>query len=195
MGDCPKLYRTGIGAHLVGLGPPNVCSLVSVDCSYRTANINHCNWLYLSAFTHLSSVHPRANISTNTCSLSIIFVATEIARGNKKTLTYRYPVLVASSFGLLHGFGFASVLREVGLPATELPTALLFFNVGVEIGQIVFVLIIFGVAYSARAVGQHLSTHIGALNLSNVKTSAVTAYTVGAVASFWTLERILAFWT
>ena len=127
--------------------------------------------------------------------LSIIFVATEIARGNEKTLTYRYPVLVASSFGLLHGFGFASVLREVGLPATELPTALLFFNVGVEIGQVVFVLIIFGVAYSARAVGQHLSTHIGALNLSNVKTSAVTAYTVGAVASFWTLERILAFWT
>ena len=103
--------------------------------------------------------------------------------------------LAAAAFFSVRARTAASVLREVGLPATELPTALLFFNVGVEIGQVVFVLIIFGVAYSARAVGQHLSTHIGALNLSNVKTSAVTAYTVGAVASFWTLERILAFWT
>jgi hydrogenase/urease accessory protein HupE len=127
--------------------------------------------------------------------LSIVFVATEIARKNEKTLTYRYPVLVASSFGLLHGFGFASVLREVGLPATELPTALLFFNVGVEIGQIAFVLIIFGVTYSARTAGQRLSARTETFNLSNAKTSAVTAYTVGAVASFWTLERILAFWT
>ena len=126
--------------------------------------------------------------------LSIVFVATEIARGNESTLTYRYPVLVASSFGLLHGFGFASVLREVGLPAAELPTALLFFNIGVEIGQVVFVLIIFGIAAAVRSAGKRSKSGLGTYSLSGARTGAVTAYTVGAVASFWTIERVLAFW-
>lgn len=126
--------------------------------------------------------------------LSIVFVATEIARGDATTLTYRYPVLVASSFGLLHGFGFASVLREVGLPAAELPTALLFFNVGVEIGQVIFVLIIFGLAAAVRAAGRRVHTGLESFSLSDGRTGLVTAYAVGAVASFWTLERVLAFW-
>ena len=60
-------------------------------------------------------------------------------RGDKNSLTYRYPIAVSSSFGLLHGFGFAAVLGETGLPQTEIPTALLFFNLGVEAGQIIFV--------------------------------------------------------
>ena len=81
--------------------------------------------------------------------LSIVFLATEIARGDDQTLAHRYPVLVTSLFGLLHGFGFASVLREVGLPSAELPTALLFFNIGVEIGQIAFVVVIFAAGPSA----------------------------------------------
>ena len=126
--------------------------------------------------------------------LSIVFVATEIARGDATTLTYRYPVLVASSFGLLHGFGFASVLREVGLPAAELPTALLFFNVGVEIGQVVFVLIIFGLAAAVRAAGRRAHGGLESFSLSDGRTGLVTAYAVGAVASFWTLERVLGFW-
>ena len=126
--------------------------------------------------------------------LSIVFVATEIARGDATTLTYRYPVLVASSFGLLHGFGFASVLREVGLPAAELPTALLFFNVGVEIGQVLFVLIIFGLAAAVRAAGRRTHKGLESFSLSDGRTGLVTAYAVGAVASFWTLERVLAFW-
>lgn len=126
--------------------------------------------------------------------LSIVFVATEIARGDATTLTYRYPVLVASSFGLLHGFGFASVLREVGLPAAELPTALLFFNVGVEIGQVIFVLIIFGLAAAVRAAGRRVHTGLESFSLSDGRTGLVTAYAVGAVASFWTLERVVAFW-
>tara|TARA_B100000029_G_C17599798_1_gene965374 strand:- start:2992 stop:3819 length:828 start_codon:yes stop_codon:yes gene_type:complete len=121
--------------------------------------------------------------------LSIVFLATEIVRSNKNTLTFRYPVLVASSFGLLHGFGFASVLREVGLPSTELPTALLFFNIGVEIGQIIFVLIIFGAILLLR------SKALEAYRLSRAHTGIATAYPVGTIAAFWTLERILAFWT
>ena len=72
--------------------------------------------------------------------LSVVFLAWEIARGDADSLTHRLPVVVSVAFGLLHGFGFATVLREVGLPQTELPIALLFFNVGVEIGQVLFVL-------------------------------------------------------
>ena len=71
--------------------------------------------------------------------LSIIFVATEIAKGSKDTFTYKYPIAVSSSFGLLHGFGFASVLKEIGLPQTEIISSLLFFNIGVEIGQLLFI--------------------------------------------------------
>ena len=61
--------------------------------------------------------------------LSIVFLATEIARTRRDTLTWRYPITVSASFGLLHGFGFASALGEIGLPQTEIPAALLCFNV------------------------------------------------------------------
>ncbi|MEX0645140.1 MAG: HupE/UreJ family protein [Parvularculaceae bacterium] len=71
--------------------------------------------------------------------LSIVFVAAEIARGDKSTLAWRRPVIVATTFGLLHGAGFAAVLGEIGLPQTEKIPALLFFNVGVEAGQLLFV--------------------------------------------------------
>ena len=82
--------------------------------------------------------------------LSVLFLATEIARGEggfngakgangaSGALTWRYPIAVSSTFGLLHGLGFAAVLNEIGLPQTELVTGLVFFNVGVEIGQVVF---------------------------------------------------------
>ena len=63
--------------------------------------------------------------------LSVLFLASEIARGKQDNLTWRYPIAVSSSFGLLHGLGFAAVLGEIGLPQTELVTGLVFFNVGV----------------------------------------------------------------
>ena len=73
--------------------------------------------------------------------LSIVFVAAEIVRGlqGKPGLTARAPWVVAFSFGLLHGFGFAGALAEVGLPQKAIPVALLTFNVGVELGQLIFV--------------------------------------------------------
>ncbi len=126
--------------------------------------------------------------------LSIVFVATEIARGNEATLTHRYPVVVASSIGLLHGFGFASVLREVGLPAAELPTALLFFNVGVEIGQLLFVVVIL---VGARALRRWKQASAAAPELdeaSRAGLGVLAAYGIGVLASFWTLERVLGFW-
>ncbi|WP_424286598.1 HupE/UreJ family protein [Eudoraea sp.] len=72
--------------------------------------------------------------------LSVVYLAVEIALQKKDSLTYRYPIAVSSSFGLLHGFGFAAVLSDIGLPQIEVVTSLLFFNVGVELGQIIFVL-------------------------------------------------------
>ena len=73
--------------------------------------------------------------------LSIVFVAAEIVHGlrGKPGLTARAPWVVAFTFGLLHGFGFAGALAEVGLPEKAIPVALLMFNVGVEIGQLLFV--------------------------------------------------------
>jgi hypothetical protein len=65
--------------------------------------------------------------------------------------SWRYPIAVSSTFGLLHGFGFATVLSEIGLPQTEIPVALLFFNVGVEIGQIMFIVAAVAVFFAGKA--------------------------------------------
>jgi hydrogenase/urease accessory protein HupE len=118
--------------------------------------------------------------------LSIVFVAAEAVHGlqGRPGLTARAPWVVAFSFGLLHGFGFAGALAEVGLPQKAIPVALLMFNVGVEIGQLVFVAFLLGVgALLARMPG----TIPGWAR-------AVPPYAIGAVAMFWVIERIGAFW-
>ena len=93
-----------------------------------------------------------------TIALSIVLVAVEIvnARHGKPSLTARLPWLVAFSFGLLHGFGFAGALAEVGLPQHAIPVALLFFNVGVEIGQLVFVAAVLSSIWLLRHVASKL---------------------------------------
>lgn len=126
--------------------------------------------------------------------LSIVFLAVEIVRGDRNSLTYRYPIAVSSSFGLLHGFGFAAVLGETGLPQTEIPAALLFFNVGVELGQILFVAAVILVYQFVRFIGNALldrDLSIDALRALQ----APAAYAVGILASFWMIERIAGFWT
>ncbi len=116
--------------------------------------------------------------------LSIVFLALEILRDDPDSWTYRYPVSVAASFGLLHGFGFASVLRDIGLPQTELPVALLSFNVGVEIGQILFVLAVIALGRLSSDVvsGRELQLRVAA------------SYLVGTLATFWLIDRTLSFW-
>ncbi len=142
--------------------------------------IAHSVTLALSA---LGVVHvPIAPIEA-AIALSIVFLAVEIVRGDPNSLTYRYPIAVSSSFGLLHGFGFAAVLGETGLPQTEIPAALLFFNLGVELGQIIFVVGVILVYQLARRVTR----------VRKFQTPA--AYAVGALASFWMVQRIAAFWT
>jgi len=121
--------------------------------------------------------------------LSIAFVAAEIlhSRQGRPGLTERYPWIVAFTFGLLHGFGFASALTKVGLPQTEIPVALLFFNVGVEVGQLMFIAAVFASMWLARRV-------LGSIKLPQVNwASAIPAYVIGSLAMFWVMQRTLAF--
>ncbi len=112
--------------------------------------------------------------------LSIVFLATELAKGKRDTLTWKYPASVSASFGLLHGFGFAAVLNEIGLPQTELAMGLLFFNVGVEIGQLMF---IFAVILAIKMLVRIK------LDIQQVLLQKPAAYCVGTLASFWLVGR------
>ncbi|MDH3662654.1 MAG: HupE/UreJ family protein [Alphaproteobacteria bacterium] len=121
--------------------------------------------------------------------LSIVFLATEIARDRRDTLTWRYPITVAASFGLLHGFGFATVLGEIGLPQTEIPAALLAFNVGVELGQVMFV----GILLAAFAILKSLALRSSSVSATQRVSTRMCAYGIGTLAVFWTLERMTNF--
>ena len=113
--------------------------------------------------------------------LSILFLGPEIVRVRRgeTSLTIRNPWLVAGAFGLLHGFGFASGLTALGLPRAEIPLALLFFNCGVEIGQLFFVALILLLALSFRTLEIHWTRWAQAL----------PAYTVGGLGAYWTIQR------
>ena len=121
--------------------------------------------------------------------LSIVFVACEIvhARQGWQGWTERWPWVIAFTFGLLHGFGFAGALNAVGLPQTAIPVALLFFNVGVEIGQLLFIAAIL----SIMALGRWL------IRRAAIPQPAwawrVAPYSIGGVAAFWMIQRIAAF--
>lgn len=113
--------------------------------------------------------------------LSIVFLAVEIAKGPRHTLTWRRPVFVAASFGLLHGFGFAAVLGEIGLPRDGLLTALLAFNLGVEIGQLIFVAAVFALFHALSRWLQRAQP---------LRLQRIAAYVVGILASYWMFDRI-----
>lgn len=123
--------------------------------------------------------------------LSILFLAGEIARPGEGRLATRYPLLVSSSFGLLHGLGFAAALGEIGLPRGEIATSLLFFNLGVEAGQISFIAPILGIAFMSRRLGWD-ALHPRIRSAAPVMRSIVT-YGIGILASFWLLQRLAAF--
>jgi hypothetical protein len=116
-------------------------------------------------------------------SLSIVLLAVEVVRKNQGELTMseRFPWLVAFTFGLVHGLGFAGALSEIGVPQNEVPLALLMFNVGVETGQVMFV-----VAVSLVLAGLHRMHSHSALTLARA-----TPYVIGGVAAFWTIQRVV----
>lgn len=113
--------------------------------------------------------------------LSIVFLCVEIVQAQRGQIgiTYRYPWVVAFAFGLLHGLGFAGALADIGLPPGEIPLALLFFNVGVEIGQLAFV-----------AVAVAPLVFLRRLSESPAPLAVAPAYVIGTLATYWLLERI-----
>jgi hydrogenase/urease accessory protein HupE len=119
--------------------------------------------------------------------LSILVLATEIMHGQqgRPGMAQRYPWLIAFVFGLLHGFGFAGALSEVGLPQSDIPLALLFFNVGVEVGQLIFVAAVLLASVAIRQVNFTLLR----------RGEIVLTYAIGGLAAFWTIERVAGFWS
>jgi hydrogenase/urease accessory protein HupE len=129
--------------------------------------------------------------------LSILFLGPEIVKENDArygmrdarisnlvsripSLTVRYPWVVAFAFGLLHGFGFASALTSAGLPRSELPLALVSFNVGVEFGQLGFVALVLALERSFRVLEMRWPRWVQAL----------PGYAVGSLGAFWTVQRV-----
>ena len=121
--------------------------------------------------------------------LSIMFVASEImhSRSGSPGLTEKYPWIVAFIFGLLHGFGFAGALAQIGLPQSSIPIALLFFNVGVEIGQLFFIACVFSIIVLGGAIISRISMPRMAW------VSTVPPYIIGSAAAFWTIQRLVVF--
>ena len=113
--------------------------------------------------------------------LSIMFVAAEImhSRSGNPGLTEKYPWIVAFIFGLLHGFGFAGALAQIGLPQSSIPAALLFFNVGVEIGQLFFVVVILALERSFAILEMRWPRWV----------EAFPGYAVGSLGAFWFIQR------
>jgi hydrogenase/urease accessory protein HupE len=113
--------------------------------------------------------------------LSILFLGPEIVRSwrGETSLTLRHPWLVAFVFGLLHGFGFASALADAGLPRRDLPLALGTFNVGVELGQVAFVVLMVRLERSFQQLEIRWPRWV----------AMVPGYVVGTLGAFWTIQR------
>lgn len=140
--------------------------------------VAHSITLGISTLGYASIPLPPLNAAV---ALSILFLGPEIVRSwrGETSLTIRYPWIVAFMFGLLHGFGFASGLSTTGMPRSELPWALLFFNVGVELGQLVFVFTALALAKSFKILEVRWPQWAVAL----------PGYTVGSLGAYWTIQR------
>lgn len=124
--------------------------------------------------------------------LSIMFLAAELMRpeGRGLRLTDRFPWLVAFVFGLLHGLGFAGALLDIGLPKGEVPLALLIFNVGVEVGQILFILFVVATGFLLR---RFFPAVIDGVITRGSPGSRLAGYAAGSIAGLWFVERVAAF--
>ena len=127
---------------------------------------------------HLSSKAVEATIA-----LSIIFVAAEVvyAMKGKIHLSKKYPWLIAFGFGLIHGLGFAGALKEIGLPQTEIVPSLIFFNVGVEVGQLIFISSVLLIIWIG---GKFFEKYAYSVKMT-------TVYVIGITATLWFLERVI----
>ncbi len=151
--------------------------LVKTITSFTLA---HSITLAIATLGYASAPLPPLNAAI---ALSILFLGPEIVRTwrGESSFTIRHPWVVAFAFGLLHGFGFASGLTAMGLPQAEIPLALLLFNVGVEIGQIFFVLTVLLLARSFRVLEVRWPSFV----------TALPGYAVGTLGAYWTIQRTL----
>lgn len=167
------------------------CLLLLADTLRRTLfvitgfTVAHSLTLGLAA---LNVARPPTAVIEMLIALSIIMVATELARRDRDTLAWRNPMLVSMVFGLLHGFGFAAALAEIGLPINQELLALLAFNAGVEVGQIFFVILAIGIlGLMTVAIAKFCKES------PKVLLTTPSAYLVGTLASFWFFQRVSVF--
>lgn len=164
---------------LVGFGPKLLWTVTGFTLAHSIT-------LALSA---MDLVRPQQGPVEAVIALSIVLVAVEVAGERDEqapSLSHRWPVLVSSSFGLLHGFGFSGALREIGFPPGQLAVPLLSFNLGVELGQLAVLaglwLLWRGVRNRERFETRAPRLRVGA------------AYAIGAMATVWSVERVVALW-
>ncbi len=152
-------------------------ALVKTITSFTVA---HSITLGIATLGYASAPLPPLNAAI---ALSILFLGPEIVRTwrGETSFSIRHPWAVAFAFGLLHGFGFASGLSAMGLPQAEIPLALLLFNVGVEIGQVAFVLLVFLLERSFRLLEVRWPRLVVRL----------PGYAVGTLGAYWTIQRTL----
>lgn len=175
-----------------------VCCLVMLAGSFKRMLITISGFTIAHSITLVLSTLQLVNLPIASVeaaiALSVVFLALEIARGPADTLAWRYPLIVSSLFGLLHGFGFAAVLQEIGLPGTALATGLLFFNLGVEIGQVLFVagllLVIIFIEKSITGLRGTVSPRLTTYLNPRAPIYIATSYLVGAMALSWFAERL-----
>jgi hypothetical protein len=191
--DAPSAWQvvrtyTQLGVEHILVGVDHlafVAALMLIVCGWQmllktvTAfTVAHSITLGLSTFGYVSLPPPPVEALI---ALSILLVAAEAIhlRRGQSSLATRWPWVVAFAFGLLHGFGFAGALMEIGLPQGDIPLALLFFNVGVELGQLLFIALLLAlIALTRRLVRLPQAASIGA------------AYGIGTLATFWVIERL-----
>ena len=160
----------------------------------------HSPWMLLKTITAFTIAHsitltlsilqlvslPQAPVEA-VIALSIVFLARELAQpeGKRSALTRSSPWLMAFVFGLLHGLGFAGVLREIGLPEDALFSSLLLFNLGIELGQIMVIVALLGALWLWRQLSERLS-------LTTQGAYTFAAYAMGCTATYWTIDRTVA---
>ena len=137
------------------------------------------------ALATLGLVHVPSAPTEAIIALSILFLAAEIVhkRNGVIGITERYPWVIAFIFGLFHGLGFAGALSEIGVPQHEVPLALFTFNVGVETGQLMFIAVVLGLIALLRRLPITIPQG----------TWRLLPYSIGGVAAYWTIDRVISF--
>lgn len=138
------------------------------------------------ALATLNWVHVPQALAEWAIAVTILVLACEIARADADARSWirQRPWLMAVTFGLIHGLGFAGALREVGLPQTDIPLSLLAFNLGIEIGQLLPILVVLAIAYAGRRYAH------AAVASMQAPLRWASAYVIGTLAAYWFFDRL-----